>query len=350
MTSTVRSDLGIAPTEDTLEGLPSTRPCLVLLGSDDPSTARVLDRLSTVSADVLDLRSDVLWTEVSDGRAFLDSVIDNVAERRDSVRIAFAPVDASVDDLQRRALLAPTLNEMARRIEAAELQLNPPVFAIRYQPIRSLSTDDVIGFESLIRATAGARELDAEELIRRAGDGGWIPELDELGRSLALKGIGPWLGEGLLFLNMMAPDGRFDLEAVRATVQAATDAGLAPDQIVLEATERNRYTDLDIATEQINEIRELGVRIAVDDVGDGFSSLRVVAAFAPDVVKIAGPIIADLPSDAARAVIGAVVSMAHNADAWVVAENVETVEQADQLRTLGVDWGQGHFLGAPAAR
>ncbi len=299
---------------------------------------------------MLDLRADILWTEIADGSAFLSAVLDAVPTGRDRVRFAFASPEATVDQLVRLALLAPNLDELARRVEAAELQATPPTFFVRFQPIASLSTEGIVGFEALMRAEAGGRHLDAEELIRRAGDGGWLQELDTMGRRLALQGVGPWLGQGLLFLNVMAPDGRFDLDAVRETLAAAAEVGLEPDQLVFETAERNRFDDLDEVSEQVAEMRHLGVRIAVDDVGDGFSSLKVVAAFAPDIVKITGELVAGLPSSAAESVIRAIVAMAHATNTWVVAENIETAEQARRLRDLGVDWGQGHLLGVPAAR
>jgi len=89
------------------------------------------------------------------------------------------------------------------------------------------------------------------------------------------------------------------------------------------------------------------VAIAVDDVGDGHSSLAVVAAFEPDVVKISGPIISRLPSPTATSVIAAIVDLAHRSGAWVIGENIEQRSQAEALRAAGVDWGQGNFLGVP---
>jgi EAL domain-containing protein (putative c-di-GMP-specific phosphodiesterase class I) len=89
------------------------------------------------------------------------------------------------------------------------------------------------------------------------------------------------------------------------------------------------------------------VRIAIDDVGDGYSSLRVATSFKPDVLKLSGDLVHSLPSSEATAIIKAVVDLAHQTGAWVVAEGVETDAQAAALLNLEVDWGQGILFGGP---
>ena len=328
--------------------LPRAEPTLVLLGSDQPEIMARLNRNLVDVADAIDLRSDVLWVEVADGHAFLNKIVDEViVTSQKAIRIAFAEPQSSPQDLVHRALMAPTLDVVADRLEQEELASEPLDYEIRYQPIVRLTNRSIVGFEALLRARLGKEVIGAEELIARATKGGWLPELDQLGRQLAIRGVGPWLGAGLLFLNIMAPDGTFDLSAARRTIRHAEDIGLEPDQLVFETAERNRYVDLDLAAAQLNKLRSAGVRLAIDDVGDGYSSLRVATSFKPDVLKLAGDLIASLPSSEATAIIQAVVDLAHRTGAWVVAEHVETEEQARVLRTLEVDWGQGNLFGPP---
>ena len=324
---------------------------MILLGSEEPEALSRLDRSLAASVDAIDLRSDVLWVEVADGRAVLNQVLECVLpERRAAIRIAFAKPASTPEDLVHHALMAPTLDVVADRLEQEELASEPLDYEIRYQPIVRLTNRSVVGFEALLRAKLGTETIGAEELIARATKGGWLPELDQLGRQLAIRGVGPWLGAGLLFLNIMAPDGTFDLSAARRTIRHAEDIGLEPDQLVFETAERNRYVDLDLAAAQLAKLRSSGVRLAIDDVGDGYSSLRVATSFKPDVLKLAGELIASLPSTEAVAIIRAVVDLAHRTGAWVVAEQVESEEQARVLRSLEVDWGQGNLFGAPEAR
>ncbi len=324
---------------------------LVLVGSARTDLVKRLVRNLGAAAQAIDLRSDVLWVEVADGRAFLSRLLDDVpAAQRSAVRVAFAGPASSPEELVREALMAPTLDMVADRLEQEELASEPLDYEIRYQPIVRLSNRSIVGFEALLRARLGAEIIGAEDLITRATKGGWLSELDQLGRQLAIRGVGPWLGAGLLFLNIMAPDGTFDLSAARRTIRHAEDIGLEPDQLVFETAERNRYVDLDLAAAQLTKLRGSGVRLAIDDVGDGYSSLKVATSFKPDVLKLSGDLIAALPSSEAVAIIKAVVDLAHRTGAWVVAESVETEEQARVLRTLEVDWGQGNLFGAPETR
>lgn len=318
-----------------------------MLGSNDADLLEMLDRHLRNAANALDLRSNTLWTEVADGSAFLRSTLELVAQGRKNVRFGFARPDATVSQLLRRALLASDLEQLGQELDRSDGRSLLVDYQVRYQPIVSLQDRSIIGFESLIRGKDDNIDLSAESLIRNATAADRLGELDELCRSMAIKGVGQWLGESLLFLNVLAPDGTFDEPAVMATIELAREVGLAPDQLVLEAVERNRYTSLSSAQRQLERFREHGVRIAVDDVGDGFSSLRTVASFRPDIVKIAGCFAEELGQPEGRAVVRAIVQLAHEAGAWVVAENLETAQQAEQAADLGVDWGQGHYFGAP---
>lgn len=328
--------------------LPGHAPAAVLVGSPDPTlTRRTVEILEPGAIVEPDRR--VVRLVVGDGRAGLERALSGIPELgRGRVRLVMGPPDADDDDVLTKALLAPTLTEWGHRLADAELlPSRSPAYEVRYQPIVDLATGSTIGYEALIRAQAGERELDVESLLDRATRGGWLAELDRLCRSLALGGVGPWLGAGLLFLNVLAPEGAFDERALEDTLDRAGRLGLEPDQLVLEATERNRYSDLGEAARQINRIRQRGARLAIDDVGSGWASLEVVARFRPDVLKLSGQLVAQLPGEEVVAAIGAVVAMAHQLGTWVVAEGVETPQQADALRSLGADWGQGHLFGHP---
>ena len=323
------------------------KPTLFLLGADESPVVDELRTLIYNEATAIDLRSEVLWVEVDDGRATLRKLIEHGPSDLSKVRIAFAPQSTGLEQLASKALLAPTLDKVAEQLDRADLASEPLDYEIRYQPIVRLANQSIVGFEALLRARLGTDIITANELIARATKGGWLDELDQLARQLAVRGVGPWLGAGLLFLNIMAPDGTFDLSAARRTIRHAEDIGLDPDQLVFEAAERNRYTNIDLAAAQLSKLRRSGVRIALDDVGDGYSSLRVATSFKPDVYKLAGELITSLPSTETIAIIRAVVDLAHSTGAWVVAEHVETEDQADILDSLDVDWGQGILFGEP---
>ncbi len=333
------------PSERILQ-LPGAVPKLILLASADTTVVKHLDEQLIAQADAVDIRSSVVWIEVAECRKYLHLLVERLSPPSE-IRIAIVDLDAGPVELVQASLLAPTLAEVAGALDAED-RVNAEIdYQVRYQPVVRLADRTIVGYEALIRATLDGDRLSADDLITRAAKGGWLPEFDQLCRQYAIRGVGPWLGAGLLFLNIMAPDGTFDLAAARRTIRQAEDIGLEPDQLVLEATERNRYTDIDLAAAQLTKLRNAGVRIAIDDVGDGYSSLRVATSFKPDVLKISGDLVDALPSDEATAIIRAVVDLAHETGAWVVAEGVETEAQAASLLRLEVDWGQGILFGRP---
>ncbi len=319
---------------------------LILLGSTESSIVKHLDEDLIAKAADIDIRSDVVWIEVDDCRWYLRELVNRITNRA-AVRIAFADLDSRTPELVQQALLSVPLDVVADQLEQEELASNDLEYEVRYQPIVRLGSRTVVGYEALIRGRLGDEQLSADDLIGRATKGGWLPDLDARCRDHAVRGVGPWLGAGLLFLNIMAPDGTFDLAAARRTIRQAEDIGLEPDQLVFETAERNRYADIDLAAAQLNKLRNIGVRIAIDDVGDGYSSLRVATSFKPDVLKLSGDLVHALPESEATAIIRAVVDLAHQTGAWVVAEGVESEAQASALLKLEVDWGQGLLFGGP---
>lgn len=328
--------------------LPPAAPCLVLVGADDPGLQQRLDAGVAYDSSAIDVRTDSLWVEVNNGLRALSTVVVIAGTRADEVRFTHAPVGADAAELMRLAVLAPSLVGLGRQLELGDFGTNPPSYEVRYQPIVDLASRKPIGFESLLRATAGKQILAGDELLAKVTNNE-LQDLDRFARMLAVQGAREWIGEGLLFVNILAPGGHFDLDGALATIRTATEAGLEPDQLVFEAVESNRYVSLGKAAEQLNELRTTGVRIAVDDVGDGFASLRVTSVFKPDIVKIAGSLVAELPDTEATSVVQAIVEMSHRMGAWVVAEGIETDEQLTKLIDLGADWGQGHLLGPPSA-
>jgi EAL domain-containing protein (putative c-di-GMP-specific phosphodiesterase class I) len=97
----------------------------------------------------------------------------------------------------------------------------------------------------------------------------------------------------------------------------------------------------------LDHYRSLGWRIALDDVRAGWSSLSLLAAVRPEVVKLDKALVQELPDDGARTVLKAVTELAHQQGAVVVAEGIETEQLADEVTALGADMGQGWLFGRP---
>jgi EAL domain-containing protein (putative c-di-GMP-specific phosphodiesterase class I) len=118
--------------------------------------------------------------------------------------------------------------------------------------------------------------------------------------------------------------------------------------VVLELTEHVGVDDYSALTEALAGLRRRGVRLAVDDAGSGFASLRHVLNLAPDVIKLDGELVGGLDRDPARrALAGALLAFGADIGAEVVAEGIETARECAVLRGLGFRLGQGHHLGRP---
>ena len=116
----------------------------------------------------------------------------------------------------------------------------------------------------------------------------------------------------------------------------------------MEVTENVLIRDLDRAAFVLGELRQLGVRLVIDDFGVGYASLRYLHRLPLDILKIDREFISSLVEDAADAtIVSTIISMAHNMGLSVVAEGVETQRQADVLQELGCDYGQGYLFGRP---
>lgn len=121
-----------------------------------------------------------------------------------------------------------------------------------------------------------------------------------------------------------------------------------PSRVMLELTEHAPVEDYDVLRRSLKPLRENGVRLAVDDLGAGFSSLRHVLELLPDVIKLDISLVRNVAGDRSRqALARAMVTFAHATGARVTAEGVETEPERRLLRAMGVDLGQGFHLGRP---
>ena len=119
-------------------------------------------------------------------------------------------------------------------------------------------------------------------------------------------------------------------------------------RILLELSEHDQVHDYDALTAVLAPLRQQGMRLAIDDVGAGFSSLRHIVLTAPDVIKLDRSIVDGVSSDSVLAtLVRSLVEFGRGCDARVVAEGIETVEDAETLLALGVDYGQGWHYGRP---
>lgn len=288
-----------------------------------------------------------------------------------SIGIAVADDRTAVDDLIRRADTAMyrAKAEGRARAESYDEELQDAVHArmateaglrgalrsdellVYYQPEVSLVDGTVLGAEALIRWDHPEKGiLPAGAFIEVAEETGLVVEMGEFVLAEACREAVRWGGDDgpLIRVNLAAAQlQREDTVTLVRSVLAET--GLAPDRLCLEITESAVMTDLHRSEEILHRLKSLGVHLAVDDFGTGFSSLAYLKRFPVDALKIDRAFVNDLAVDSEDvAFVRSIVSLAGALSLDVVAEGVETAEQADLLLELGCTRAQGFYFAKPA--
>jgi diguanylate cyclase (GGDEF)-like protein len=225
-------------------------------------------------------------------------------------------------------------------------------FRLAYQAEVSLDSGRVIGAEALLRWQRGdGPELQPEEFVALAEETGLIVSIGdwvlyEACRAAAqwpvVDGVGLFVAVNLSARQLVSP---VLVDMVRLALGAT---GLPPERLCIELTESSLVGRLDDASAVLSRLRDLGVLVALDDFGTGYSSLSYLRQLPVDIVKLDRSFVEKIDTDpVARAIVGAVLSLAQSLGLSVVAEGVESEAQREELRQLGCDVVQGFQLGRP---
>jgi len=218
-----------------------------------------------------------------------------------------------------------------------------------YQPIYSLSTGIVVGHEGLVRPLPGSGFLDAEALFTAAEATGRTMELDQACIDVVAAGAGGSVSANRYLAVNISPR---TLESAEFNaghlVSLFEGRGVPPTNLVLELTEREIVEDMDRLRHNIDTCRQLGIRIAADDVGAGNAGLRMLSEITFDLVKIDLSLVqSGVLRESSMAVLSALRELADRSSATIVAEGIETADQLQAVRDLGLTAGQGYLLGRP---
>jgi diguanylate cyclase (GGDEF)-like protein len=226
-----------------------------------------------------------------------------------------------------------------------------------FQPIWDLTEGTLVGVEALSRPDPSYGFTGPSEAFDVAERVGRVHELDQLCIAKALS-VAPRLPDGvLLFLNVSPSTLDLDADEDSWLQQAIEAAGLAPERVVVEVTERfgGRTTSV---IKSLLGLREAGFKLALDDVGTGNAGLEMLRRVDAEFVKIDRGIVAAAPTEpAARAVLMAMATFAHQTGAFVIAEGIEDADTLDFVRSVDdsdlapaslIQGGQGFGLGRPA--
>jgi len=223
---------------------------------------------------------------------------------------------------------------------------------VYYQPQADLLTHRIRGVEALVRWEHPARGLlTAGEFIAEGERGGLTQELRRFVVATAAEQWQAWYALGLdleLAINLSSLD-LLDPALPDEIEDALSRHGIPPWNLILEVTERTLIGDERRARQVVDQLGRIGVRISIDDFGTGYSSLASLRSFPIHQVKLDRSLLADVPGDeAAEAIVGGSVEIAHGLGALVVAEGIETQQQLRFASAVGCDIAQGYLIGRPA--
>ena len=229
-------------------------------------------------------------------------------------------------------------------LDALEEQRIVPYF----QPIVSLESGEVAIHELLMRIDLGDRIVPAGEFIDIAESIGVVHKMDYLLIEKAFQQMHAQQYKGMLFVNL-SPKSLIIGEFISRVRHLALDYEIEPKRIVFELTERETVSNMALLERFVQDLKLEGFNFAIDDFGSGFSSFHYIKHFPIDVIKIEGEFIRNmLIDDKDMAFVKSIVTLAHSLGIQTVAEFVEDQDVMDAIRELGIDYGQGYFIGRPS--
>ncbi len=248
------------------------------------------------------------------------------------------------------ALYTPELTAavMARRYLETELRaaVDRREIQVALQPIVDLTTGDVVAHEALARWHH--REdgwIDPEQFIMLAESRGMVAQLGEQVYARAMDAVARQGLSGTIAINV-APVQLRDPQFARRLCRLAKEAGIDPDRIEVEITERAFLQHPHKHREQLQALRDQGIRVVIDDFGTGYSSLAYLGNLPVQGLKIDRMFVGGITSKPKNvAIVKAMITLARELGISVIAEGIQTLEELETMRSLGCPSGQGWYFG-----
>ena len=237
------------------------------------------------------------------------------------------------------------VSDLQRAIAREELTL-------QYQPIVELATSRVTGAEALVRWWRGDEAVSPRAFLAVAEDSGLIVPLGEWVLRKACAQGAAWraascdvgVSVNLSLRQLNAPQFPAQVAA------ALAESGLPPSALTIEVGERLLVEDADLIVDRLTELRDLGVKLAIDDFGIGYASLAHLRQLPVDIIKIDPSFVAGLGQDPTLTLLTkTIVQVGRDLGMQVVAEGIEQPRQLAELREMGCEYGQGFLIAKPMA-
>ena len=260
----------------------------------------------------------------------------------------------SQDDLSRSLLHLADLDQVLARMKTRWLvrMLAADAFFVMFQPLVSTKQHRTVAYECLLRGSEDGAAVGVERLLSSAAVLGMSHELDHAAwRAATKQGRGVVQQGHLLFLNFTPSSVFLPKFAVKETKALCEGNGVPFSQVVFEVTEAEKVSDLENLKNIMREYREAGAKVALDDLGSGYSSILHLADLRPDFVKLDQGLVRGAHADQVRAVLlKAITDAAHELGIQVVAEGAETLDDLKFCWDIKADLVQGYFLARPAQK
>jgi len=248
---------------------------------------------------------------------------------------------------------APQMDADAKRRKEIEIGLIKALkfnqFELVYQPQYSLTDDQLKGYESLIRWNHPSKGVVfPDTFIPVAEETGLIEQIGDWVLHQACREASSWTDPDLRIAVNVSGAQFVAGETQKKVAKALRETGLDPKRLEIEITESLLISDTDAVVDTLQQIRGMGVSIAMDDFGTGYSSLSYLNRFPFDKIKIDRSFIKNLGHEASTdAVVASIIGLGRSLDILITAEGVETPEQSTLLRAAGCDLVQGFLYGRP---
>ena len=223
----------------------------------------------------------------------------------------------------------------------------PLELAMAFQPIVELSTGKIFAHEALVRGAGGESAGEVFSHVTKTN----LYIFDQTCRIRAIEEAARIGIQSNVSINFM-PNAVYRAETcIQRTLQAAESCDFPLEKIIFEVTETDQIPDRKHLRNILEYYKQRGFQTAIDDFGDGYAGLNLMADFTPDIVKLDIDLIRDVDTDRKRrSIIRHMVALSHDLGIRVIAEGVETRSERDALRELGIDLFQGFYFARPAFR
>ncbi|QBF82491.1 GGDEF domain-containing protein [Shewanella maritima] len=217
-----------------------------------------------------------------------------------------------------------------------------------YQPIFNITTHQLHGYEALSRGPEHSPLFSPVPLFKTAEHQGRLSELETLCRTISINAFRQRQLDGKLFINI-SPKALLDPNHPKGmTLQLVKQLGISPQNVVIELSEQHPADDIDLLKSCLNHYRNQGFLTAIDDLGAGYSGLRLWSELAPDYVKIDRHFIQEIDTNPVKQeFVRSIVDLCQSLTCKVIAEGIETPQELTVIKQLGVTYCQGYYLGRP---